>query len=112
MLTPPQAAGIADPRSPWHRYSRTGLVTSSSSTRGLVQNMVSGLGAEHVPGGPWDRFSKYNAVALEREDGAILAVRAHAGELVPGSTEDLLDFLGSCGGHYPTAPFTLELDPT
>ncbi|MFC7489460.1 MULTISPECIES: hypothetical protein [unclassified Knoellia] len=74
--------------------------------------MGSLLGGEHVPGTHWDRFGKYNAIALERADGAILAIRAHAGELVPGSTEDLLDFLKACNGRHPVAPFTLELDPT
>lgn len=65
-----------------------------------------------VPGGPWERFGRYNAYHVVRDDGAALVVRAHAGELVPGSTEDLVAFLSGLGGALPRGPMTLELDPT
>jgi hypothetical protein len=67
-----------------------------------------------ITGSPWDRFGLYNSYVLVRGDGAIRKIAAHSGELVPGSTEDLVAALktfDSARGRLP-CPMTLELDPT
>lgn len=67
-----------------------------------------------IEGSAWQRFGLYNSYVVVREDGRVLKMPAHAGELVPGATEDLVDAVRSFDyGHgYPAAPLTLELDPT
>lgn len=67
-----------------------------------------------IEGSAWQRFGLYNSYVVIRADGRVLKMAAHAGELVPGATEDLIDVIKSfdyCLG-YPAAPLTLELDPT
>lgn len=65
-------------------------------------------------GSPWERFGRYNHYLVIRDDLKTKIIPAHAGELVPGSTEDLVHVLK----HFqpklqrPNAPMTLELDPT
>lgn len=63
---------------------------------------------------PWARFGLYNAYVVVRNDGRAIRIPAHAGELVPGSTEDLLRFLPQIDPvtRRPPAPMTLDLDPT
>ena len=65
-------------------------------------------------GDPWERFGLYNRYVLIRDDGNIKVIPAHAGELVPGSTEDLVEVLKSFDPQkqHPIVPMTLELDPT
>jgi hypothetical protein len=67
-----------------------------------------------IEGSPWQRFGLYNSYVVIRSDGALLKMPAHAGELVPGSTEDLLAALRALDSthSHPPAPMTLELDPT
>ncbi len=67
-----------------------------------------------VNGSPWQRFGLYNSYVVIRSDGQVLKMPAHAGELVPGATEDLVAAIVGFrfeSGH-PQAPLTLELDPT
>lgn len=67
-----------------------------------------------IEGSAWQRFGLYNSYVVIRADGRVLKIPAHAGELVPGATEDLIDAIKSfdyCLG-YPAAPLALELDPT
>lgn len=66
-----------------------------------------------VTGGPWERFGLYNHYAVLRDDGLAMMMPAHCGELVPGSTEDLVAHLSTMReAGEPVAPLTLELDPT
>lgn len=67
-----------------------------------------------ITGSPWARFGLYNHYVVVRADGAVRAIPAHAGELVPGSTEDLVATLARYDpvAKHPPAPMTLELDPT
>ncbi len=67
-----------------------------------------------VDGSAWQRFGLYNSYVVIREDGSVMKMPAHAGELVPGSTEDLVAVIRSIDPRrgYPPAPMTLELDPT
>lgn len=67
-----------------------------------------------VVGDRWERFGLYDQWVVIRADGAARAIPAHSGEIVPGATEDLVDYLHAQMGFWtePTAPFTLELDPT
>lgn len=70
---------------------------------------------EWIEGSPWERFGLYNTYVIIRADGAVREIPAHAGELVPGSTEDLVKALRnlvSATGTVPRAPMTLELDTT
>jgi hypothetical protein len=72
------------------------------------------LDGKWIKGSAWERFGLYNSYVVIRADGRVLKMPAHAGELVPGATEDLIDSIKSfdyCLG-YPAAPLTLELDPT
>jgi Radical SAM superfamily len=67
-----------------------------------------------VVGTPWQRFGLYNSYVVVRPDGRVLKMPAHAGELVPGSTEDLVAAVRAFdpdSGH-PPAPMTAEIDPT
>jgi MoaA/NifB/PqqE/SkfB family radical SAM enzyme len=72
------------------------------------------LPGEWVGGGPWERFGLYDSYVVVRPDGAVMKMPAHAGELVPGSTEDLSQFLRQYDptATSPLAPMTMELDPT
>ena len=67
-----------------------------------------------IRGKPWDRFGLYNSYVIVRHDDEVCFMPAHAGELVPGSTEDLVAILGQFGSGslFAPAPMTLELDPT
>ena len=67
-----------------------------------------------VEGGAWDRFGRYDRWVAVHEDGTAVEMPAHAGELVPGSTEDVVAYLHEQRGRWrrPSAPLTLELDPT
>lgn len=67
-----------------------------------------------IDGSPWARFGRYDHYVVVRGDGASALVPAHAGELVPGSTEDLVATIRRYDPErgYPPAPMTLELDPT
>ena len=67
-----------------------------------------------VEGTPWQRFGLYNSYVVVRPDGRTLKMPAHAGELVPGSTEDLIAALRAfdLDSGVPRGPMTLELDPT
>ena len=66
-----------------------------------------------VTGKPWDRFGLYNHIVAVKNDGSFEVIPAHAGELVPGSTEDLKEYLTEQANiKSPECPFTLELDPT
>ncbi len=67
-----------------------------------------------IVGTPWQRFGLYDTYVVVRADGRLLEIPAHAGELVPGSTEDLLDVIRTLDleERRPPAPLTLELDPT
>jgi len=68
-----------------------------------------------IDGGPWERFGFYNAYVVLRRDGAVMKVPAHAGDLVPGSTEDLMATLGALPEDFvdaPASPMSLELDVT
>lgn len=67
-----------------------------------------------IKGSPWERFGRYNSYIILRSDGAVARIQAHAGELVPGSTEDLVTFIKSNRHRMqtPASPLTLELDPT
>jgi hypothetical protein len=65
-----------------------------------------------IEGSPWQRFGLYNCYVVVRSDGRLLKMPAHAGELVPGSTEDLVAALRACGGGTPQVPMTIEVDPT
>lgn len=89
--------------------SRIGVDLTANSRRGAHESTVHGT---LVPGQGWERFGRYNAVRFRREDGAETLLKTHAGELTPGSTEDFLDYLRTCDGAPPQAPFTLELDAT
>ena len=64
--------------------------------------------------GPWERFGRYDRYVVVCDDGVVEVVPAHAGELVPGSTEDLVAVLRTYdpASGRPAAPMTLELDPT
>ena len=71
------------------------------------------LPGRYVYGTPWQRFGLYNSYVVVGSDGRILKMPAHAGELVPGSTEDLVAALDECHGDgFPAVPMTVELDPT
>lgn len=65
-------------------------------------------------GTPWERFGLYNSYVILRKDGKILNIPAHSGELVPGSTEDLIEYIirNKNDIEKPISPMTLELDPT
>jgi len=67
-----------------------------------------------ISGTPWERFGLYDAYVVVHSDGTVAEVPAHSGELVPGSTEDLTDYIQDQWGNlaHPTAPLTLEIDPT
>jgi MoaA/NifB/PqqE/SkfB family radical SAM enzyme len=67
-----------------------------------------------IHGTPWQRFGLYNSYVVIRADGRMLKIPAHAGELAPGSTEDLIAAIASFDSTrgYPSAPLSLELDPT
>ena len=67
-----------------------------------------------IEGSAWHRFGLYNSYVVIRNDGRVLKMPAHAGELVPGATEDLVDTIKAFDyfSSYPAAPLTLELDPT
>jgi Radical SAM superfamily len=69
---------------------------------------------EWVEGTAWQRFGLYNSYVVIRGDGAVRQIAAHAGELVPGSTEDLVDALRTfdLSSGVPPVPLTLELDTT
>lgn len=95
---------------PWSGWRAAEVPGAASRPIGPIGR--TGLTGRFVPGGPWERFGRYNAYHVTRDDGAVLVVRAHAGELVPGSTEDLAAFLSGLGGELPRGPMTLELDPT
>ena len=67
-----------------------------------------------VEGSPWERFGRYDSYVVLRSDGGVIQIHAHAGELVPGSTEDLVSFISTNRNmvRTPASPLTLELDPT
>jgi MoaA/NifB/PqqE/SkfB family radical SAM enzyme len=67
-----------------------------------------------VQGSPWERFGLYNHYVVLREDGCAAKIKAHAGDLVPGSTEDLIASIQRFdpANGFPTAPLCIELDPT
>lgn len=66
-----------------------------------------------VEGGPWERFGLYNSLVVVRSDARARVIPGHAGELVPGSTEDLIDALRELRCRNPlAAPMSLDLDPT
>lgn len=67
-----------------------------------------------VPGGPWERFGLYDQYVVVRDDGEVARFPAHAGDVVPGSTEDVIAVLQGFDpeARRPRAPLTLELDPT
>lgn len=67
-----------------------------------------------VTGSPWGRFGRYDSYVVLRHDGAVLQCPAHAGDLVPGSTEDLTYALKLVDPRTRTlpVPMTVELDPT
>lgn len=60
----------------------------------------------------WGRFGKYNSYVVVKSDGTFTRIDAHAGEIVPGSTEDLKEYVQNFLNKEPQVPFTLELDPT
>lgn len=67
-----------------------------------------------IIGDPWERFGLYNRYVVLRDDGEVIKFPAHGGELVPGSTEDLIAVLDSYSPidcRLP-APMTIEMDPT
>lgn len=67
-----------------------------------------------VFGSPWERFGKYNYYLVIDEEKNTSLIKGHAGELVPGSTEDLIEFYNKMNWQtgIPSAPMTLELDST
>jgi hypothetical protein len=67
-----------------------------------------------ISGGPWERFGLYDQYVVVRDDGRVSRFAAHAGDLVPGSTEDLSAVLKLYDPEAarPTVPLTLEIDPT
>ena len=80
----------------------------------LVNGSRVEIEGKFITGGPWDRFGLYNSYVIVRADGQILKIPSHSGELVPGSTEDLIETLDrfeddTC---YLPSPMTLEIDPT
>jgi hypothetical protein len=98
-----------------YEWSNGEDVTSHGSVALLqVGSNVLTFRGQWIPGGPWERFGLYNSYVVIRVDGSVLKVPAHAGELVPGSTEDLVASLAQLGGgeEAPRAPMTMELDPT
>ncbi len=82
--------------------------------RVIIGERVTEFAGRWVTGGPWERFGLYNHYVVVRDDGEVMKIPAHAGELVPGSTEDLDAVLRRCDPvtMRPSAPMTLELDPT
>ena len=78
------------------------------------KNQIYDFKGQWVYGNAWERFGLYNKYVVLRDDGEIFKLNAHAGELAPGSTEDLVKTimrldLDSC---QLNAPLTIELDPT
>jgi MoaA/NifB/PqqE/SkfB family radical SAM enzyme len=67
-----------------------------------------------VAGSPWERFGLYDHYVVIRDDGEVTSFPAHAGDLVPGSTEDVAAALLAFDSEArrPRAPLSLELDPT
>jgi hypothetical protein len=64
-----------------------------------------------IHGTPWQRFGLYNSYVVIRADGRMLKIPAHAGELAPGSTEDLIAAIASFDSTrgYPSAPLSLDV---
>jgi Radical SAM superfamily len=79
-----------------------------------IKGSIKVFDGKWIDGSAWQRFGLYNTYVVIRNDGRILKMPAHAGELVPGATEDLHDAIRSFdySRGYPAAPLTLELDPT
>lgn len=67
-----------------------------------------------ISGLPWERFGRYNYYIVINKNGRVKKIKAHAGELVPGSTEDLISVLKTWDKSLmrPKSPLTLEIDPT
>jgi hypothetical protein len=86
-------------------------VTTATLTVGGRDHVFKG---RWIVGTSWQRFGLYDRYVVVRPDGEVLEMPAHAGELVPGSTEDLIAVLRAFdrGARRPPAPLTLELDPT
>lgn len=102
-----------------HVYSTTSSNTHHIWNDGtkanlLANNKIFTFNGQWISGSPWERFGKYNSYVVIRKDGHVKIISAHSGELVPGSTEDLLIYLKQNQGclQKPKSPFALELDPT
>lgn len=65
-------------------------------------------------GNTWDRFGHYDTYILVHSNGVINEIAAHSGELVPGSTEDLVAYFREQWPDIaqPRVPLTIEIDPT
>lgn len=102
-------------------HHSTNAIANSVETTQLADSAILTVGpatyifpGKWIYGGPWERFGLYNAYVVVREDGEVFKMSAHAGELVPGSTEDLIQILQLYDPEtrHPGVPLTLELDPT
>lgn len=80
----------------------------------FVGDRVTKYPGRWVYGGPWERFGQYNHYVVVCDDGRVLLLPAHAGDIVPGSTEDFEFVLRRFDreAQRPPAPMTIELDPT
>jgi len=80
----------------------------------IIGNQRHRFRGQWITGTPWERFGLYNAYVVVHADGTVAEVTAHSGELVPGATEDLIDYIKEQWSNLdqPTAPLTLEIDPT
>jgi hypothetical protein len=90
------------------------LLGEDQTVTDTLAKLLAEPGSLIVEGGPWERFGLYNCYAVVRDDGAGMRMPAHAGELVPGSTEDLVAVVRrlDVATLLPPAPMTVELDTT
>jgi MoaA/NifB/PqqE/SkfB family radical SAM enzyme len=77
------------------------------------EGVITSIYGRWANGSPWERFGLYNYYLVLSEDGRASTFPAHAGELVPGSTEDIVASTQRMSDSAsPSVPMTVELDVT